>query len=158
MIARALAQEPEVILLDEPTAYLDLPHRVEILRILHQLAREEQRAVLLSTHDLDLALRSADKIWLLPPGGPLHVGTPEDLVLNGVFATAFQRDGVQFDAQTGSFQMTRPFAGQVAVQGEGLAAYWTRRLPLWCCQNMNGGCKSPGKPKRCTRWKHCWLC
>ena len=69
MIARALAQEPAVMLLDEPTAFLDLPRRVEIMHILRQLARDTQRAILLSTHDLDLALRNADKIWLMPKGG-----------------------------------------------------------------------------------------
>ena len=69
MIARALAQEPALMLLDEPTAYLDLPRRVEIMRLLRQLARTTGRAFLLSTHDLDLALRSADRIWLMGGGG-----------------------------------------------------------------------------------------
>lgn len=127
MIARALAQEPDIMLLDEPTAYLDLPRRVEIMHILRQLARDSQRAILLSTHDLDLALRNADKIWLLPKEGTLELGTPEELVLNGSFAAAFRADGVQFDPQTGSFKMATQLAGQVDLVGDGLSALWTKR-------------------------------
>ncbi len=127
MIARALAQEPAVMLLDEPTAFLDLPRRVETMHILRQLARKTQRAVLLSTHDLDLALRNADIIWLMPQGGTLQVGTPEELVLNGSFEAAFQADGVQFDPHSGSFKISAQSAGQVDLLGEGLSALWTRR-------------------------------
>ena len=127
MIARALAQEPDVMLLDEPTAYLDLPRRVEIMHILRQLAHRQQCAILLSTHDLDLALRTADKIWLMPKGGVLQVGTPEELVLDGSFEAAFQADGVQFDPHTGSFKMAAGAAGHIDLVGEGLSAMWTRR-------------------------------
>lgn len=127
MIARALAQEPQLLVLDEPTAFLDLPRRVEIMSILRQLARQEKRAVLLSTHDLDLALRLADKIWLLGREGDLHVGAPEDLVLSGAFAHAFHSEGVQFDMLTGSFKIQRPPQGGIDVVGEGLTAVWTTR-------------------------------
>jgi iron complex transport system ATP-binding protein len=94
---------------------------------LRQLAREWQRAILLSTHDLDLALRNADKIWLMPHRGALQVGTPEELVLDGSFEAAFQADGVQFDANSGSFKMAEKAAGQVDLVGEGLSTLWTRR-------------------------------
>ena len=127
LIARALAQEPLAMLLDEPTAFLDLPNRVEVLRVLRQLSRMTGRAILLSTHDLDLALRSADVIWLLPGGGPLQVGAPEDLVLSGAFEAAFQSEGVIFDRQTGAFIIRTPHTGSVDLVGEGLAALWTRR-------------------------------
>ena len=122
-IARALAQEPAVLLLDEPTAFLDLPRRVEIVQLLRRLAGERERAVLLSTHDLDLALRSADRLWLLPPGGPLQTGAPEDLVLNG----AFQRIFGDFDPATGSFHLARRPEGEIGLTGEGLQALWTAR-------------------------------
>ncbi|MEO0562833.1 MAG: ABC transporter ATP-binding protein, partial [Chloroflexota bacterium] len=82
MIARALAQESEVMLLDEPTAFLDLPRRAEVMGLLRNLAAQTGRAILLSTHDLDLALRTADKLWLMSEGA-VRVGTPEDLVLSG---------------------------------------------------------------------------
>lgn len=127
MIARALAQEPAVMLLDEPTAFLDLPRRAELMTMLRRLARESGRAILLSTHDLDLALRNADRIWLLPKGGKLHVGAPEDLVLSGAFEAAFKGEGVQFDAYSGSFRTDHPAAGIVDLSGEGLPALWTSR-------------------------------
>ena len=126
MIARALAQQPQLMLLDEPTAYLDLPRRAEVMQILRRLAHDGGRAVLLSTHDLDLALRSADKLWLLA-NGELHVGAPEDLVLDGTFARAFASEGVSFDAQSGAFRVQRPERAQIDVIGDGLEAEWTRR-------------------------------
>jgi iron complex transport system ATP-binding protein len=127
MIARALAQEPELMLLDEPTAFLDLPRRVEIMGLLRELAHTTGRAILLSTHDLDLALRSADRIWLMATDGNLHVGAPEDLVLSGAFAEVFHSEGVTFDPQTGSFIVSRQDHGQVSLTGSGLSLIWTRR-------------------------------
>lgn len=127
MIARALAQEPDLMLLDEPTAYLDLPRRVEMMGLLRRLAHETGRAILLSTHDLDLALRSADRIWLLPNGGPMQVGAPEDLVLSGAFEAAFHSEGVIFDPQTGSFAISETHRGRITLEGEGLPLVWTQR-------------------------------
>ena len=127
LIARALAQEPLVILLDEPTAFLDLPRRVEVMHILRALAHEEGRSVLLSTHDLDLALRNADLLWLLTPEGLLHAGTPEDLVLSGAFEATFAAEGVRFNRETGTFDIDRPVAGHLDLIGEGLPAIWTGR-------------------------------
>ena len=123
MIARALAQEPAVLLLDEPTAFLDLPRRVEIAQLLRRLAGDRDRAVLLSTHDLDLALRCADRLWLLPPGGPLQTGAPEDLVLSGAFQRTFA--DVEFDPAIGSFQLAQEPEGAVGLVGEGLPALWS---------------------------------
>ena len=125
MIARALAQEPKLIVLDEPTAFLDLPRRVELMQLLRQLARETGRAILLSTHDLDLALRSADRIWLLPIGGPLQVGAPEDLVLSGAFQQTFAE--IEFESHTGSFRLQPQPEVEIALVGQGLQALWTRR-------------------------------
>ena len=127
MIARALAQDPALMILDEPTAFLDLPRRVEIMGLLKHLTRSTGRSILLSTHDLDLALRTADRIWLMSPGQPLQAGAPEDLVLNGTFEAAFRSEGVQFDPSSGSFK-TQPHAcGAVSLAGSGLPAVWTRR-------------------------------
>jgi iron complex transport system ATP-binding protein len=127
MMARALAQEPRLMVLDEITAFLDLPRRVDIMRILRQLARESRVAVLLSTHDLELALRSADRIWLLPKGGELQVGTPEHLVLSGAFERAFHSEGVDFDPATGMFRLHREHVAEVEIAGESLHAIWTAR-------------------------------
>lgn len=126
MIARALAQEPKVMLLDEPTAYLDLPRRVEMMQILRRLAHDGGRAILLSSHDLDLALRNADVIWLMA-NGRIEIGAPEDLVLSGVFAKAFAAEGVEFDPVSGSFQISRRERGTIDVVGEGVNALWTVR-------------------------------
>ncbi|MEO1646612.1 MAG: ABC transporter ATP-binding protein, partial [Chloroflexota bacterium] len=119
MIARALAQESQLIILDEPTAFLDLPRRAEIMQLLRHLAAETGRAILLSTHDLDLALRSADTLWLMTHG-TIHVGTPEDLVLDGTFEAAFRGEGVHFDRATGSFEVNRQRTGIVSVHGHGI--------------------------------------
>ncbi len=127
MIARALAQEPALLILDEPTAYLDLPRRVEIMQLLRRLAHDEARTVLLSTHDLDLALRTADRIWLMSSDGTLRSGAPEDLVLSGAFEAAFRSEGVRFDPQTGAFRVSGDLHGRVSVVGDGLPALWTRR-------------------------------
>ncbi|MEZ4860236.1 MAG: ABC transporter ATP-binding protein [Caldilineaceae bacterium] len=127
MIARALAQEPKVLLLDEPTAFLDLPRRVEIMQLLHKLAREEGCAILLSTHDLELALRLADRLWLLPVGGPLMVGLPEEAALNGALAETFRGEGVEFDSSQGTFKVQRHSCGPIGLTGEGASALWTER-------------------------------
>ncbi len=88
MIARALAQEPKLLILDEPTAYLDLPGRVDVMALLAGLARAGS-AVVISTHDLDLALRTAGRVWLLGRRGGLHIGTPAELLRAGSFQDAF---------------------------------------------------------------------
>jgi iron complex transport system ATP-binding protein len=132
MIARALAQETPLLLLDEPTAFLDLPRRVELMRLLRDCARDLHRAVLLSTHDLDLALRTADRLWLFSEAGEVHDGAPEDLILSGAFAKIFLDagiDGVEFDASSGTFQLTQPPRGTVMLKSEAdaLKTQWTQR-------------------------------
>ncbi|QKZ11301.1 ABC transporter ATP-binding protein [Spirosoma sp. KUDC1026] len=132
MLARALAQDTDLILLDEPTAHLDLPNRVEMMRLLHQLTRQTGKAILLSTHELDLALQAADRLWLLAPGGKLATGTPEDLVLDGTFEATFARHdahaGFYFDQETGSFTIHADSVGpSVTVTGDAGLVFWTRR-------------------------------
>jgi iron complex transport system ATP-binding protein len=133
MVARSLAQEPEVMILDEVTAFLDLPRRVEIMRLLREIAHLEGTAILLSTHDLDLALRSADRIWLLSKGGALQVGAPEELVLSGAFGEAFASEGVAFDERRGAFRINEHHeAGEVKVTGEEIGVLWTARALERC--------------------------
>jgi iron complex transport system ATP-binding protein len=127
MVARALAQQPHVMILDEPTAFLDLPRRVEMMSLLRQLSRDTGTAILLSTHDLELALRTADRLWLLRSGGQIQVGAPEDLVLSGALEQAFKHNGVEFDQQHGAFIITRPRSEHVTLQGEGVHALWTQK-------------------------------
>ena len=79
MIAKALVQECPLILLDEPTAFLDVVSRIEIMTLLHRLASEEQRAILMSTHDIEQALVLGDKLWLLKKGKGLECGVTEEI-------------------------------------------------------------------------------
>jgi cobalamin transport system ATP-binding protein len=127
MVARALAQEPRVMVLDEITAFLDLPRRVEMMRLLREMAHTTGRAILLSTHDLDLALRSADRIWLLEKGRRLHTGAPEDLILRNVFAEVFASEGVKFNRERGAFEIGGPPRGEIGLIGDGEEAFWTTR-------------------------------
>ena len=99
MIAKALAQQTPVIFLDEPTAFLDFPSKVEMMQLLHRLAADEQKTIFLSTHDVELALQLADRLWVMEPDN-LHVGTPKELAVNGVLSRFIERDGIRFDSQS----------------------------------------------------------
>jgi iron complex transport system ATP-binding protein len=124
MIARALAQETPILLLDEPTAHLDLNNRVEIMNLLRKTAREKNKAVLIATHELDLALQTADWIWLAGENRNLLTGIPEDLVLNGSFDTIFQLKG--FDLKTGKVQHEAWRGVAITLEGEGSDYLWTK--------------------------------
>lgn len=124
MIARALAQETPVMALDEPTAFLDLPHRLSTLRLLRRLAHEENKAVLLSTHELDLALQLADGLLLMGPEGLLF-GAPEDLALSGSLEAVF--GGEVLDPHAREAQNPK---GLVRIEAEGDASYWAERAIL----------------------------
>jgi ABC-type cobalamin/Fe3+-siderophores transport system ATPase subunit len=98
-IARGIAQEAPLLVLDEPTAYLDVTSRVEITRLLAEIAHGEGRIVLFSTHDLSIARETADRMWLfLPEERRVAEGAPEDLVIEGTLGEAFSRRGVRFTA------------------------------------------------------------
>ena len=127
MIAKALAQDTPIIMLDEPTAHLDLPNRVEIMLLLHRLAHKTDKAILLSTHELDLALQAADRIWLISSDGGVECGVPEDLVFNGSFSTAFESKSYFFNADNGNFSMNYPMTKKVWVTGDKTRMYWTLR-------------------------------
>lgn len=124
MIARAVAQDTPVIILDEPTAHLDLNNRVEIMRLLHRLTREEGKTILLATHELDLALQTADLIWLTGNSRDIITGIPEDLVLNNSFDETFKFKG--FDLKTGKVQHV-PFKEiPVRMTGYDYIFLWTK--------------------------------
>ena len=99
MIAKALAQQTPVIYLDEPTAFLDFPSKVEIMQLLRQLAANAQKTVFLSTHDVELALQLADCLWLMDADG-LSVGTPQELASAGPLTCFIENDGITFDKNT----------------------------------------------------------
>ena len=119
MIAKALAQETPIIFLDEPTAFLDFPSKVEIMQLLHSLSRETYKTIFLSTHDLELALQIADKLWVMDKAHGLTVGTPEDLSLNGGLSMFFARKGITFDMETGLFRVENEYTRRVKLIGSG---------------------------------------
>ena len=119
MIAKALAQETPVIYLDEPTAFLDFPSKVEMMQLLHHLSRQTDKTIFLSTHDLELALQIADKIWLMDKANGVTIGTPEDLALNGSLSSFFARKGIVFDLETGLFRVDNEYTTQIRLSGHG---------------------------------------
>ncbi|PWD97799.1 ABC transporter ATP-binding protein [Marinilabilia rubra] len=127
MIAKALVQETPLIMLDEPTAFLDLPSRIEIMHLLRKLAHERNKGILLSTHDLDLALQMADKVWLLAEGRDMETGTPEDLVLTNEFRHFFEREGILFDNDTGQFTIEKQKVKTIRIVGTGVEYKWVSR-------------------------------
>ncbi|HEY0978844.1 MAG TPA: ABC transporter ATP-binding protein [Flavobacteriales bacterium] len=106
LLARALAQATPVLLLDEPTAFLDLPNRVDIVRTLRRVAHAEGKAVLFSTHDLQLAIDLCDRLLLMRKDAPLWQGTPQEAIASGVLEQAFAGTGIRFDAQQGTHRFT----------------------------------------------------
>lgn len=123
MIARALAQDTPVLLLDEPTAHLDLNNRLEIMNLLRKLAREKGKSILLATHELDLALQTADTVWLAN-GNAIKKGVPEDLVLDGSFDKVFQFKG--YDLKTGRVQHEVFRKKTLKLVGDGAVFLWTK--------------------------------
>ncbi|MDO5487154.1 MAG: ABC transporter ATP-binding protein [Rikenellaceae bacterium] len=101
MIARALAQQTSIILLDEPTAFLDMPNRYELCTLLRRLAHEEQKCILFSTHELDIALELCDSIALISPP-QLHILPTEEMVRSGHIERLFTTGIVRFDPATRS--------------------------------------------------------
>ena len=106
MIARALAQDTPVILLDEPTAFLDLPNRYELCTLLSRLAHDENKSIIFSTHELDIALSLADSIALVDTPNLRHLPT-EQMILSGAIERLFNSEYVGFDATTRSIKMQR---------------------------------------------------
>ncbi|BCI64293.1 ABC transporter ATP-binding protein [Coprobacter secundus] len=129
MIAKALAQECPIVLLDEPTAFLDIPSRIDIMLLLHQLAHDENKAILLSTHDTDLALLLSDRLWLLSRDKGLQSGFTEDIVLSGEMDRLFSRPNIFFNKENGSFRpQIYHHQTPVRVDAKGELSHWLKNL------------------------------
>jgi iron complex transport system ATP-binding protein len=89
LIARALAQEPKLLILDEPTTYLDIPSKIELIKLLKKIAKENDVTVLMSTHDLELIEPNADQIWLMGSDGSFSEGSPAYFRSSGLFEKHF---------------------------------------------------------------------
>ena len=106
MIARALAQNTPIILLDEPTSFLDLPNRYELCRLLSELAHKENKCIIFSTHELDIALSLADSIALVDTPRLVHMPTAE-MITSGNIERLFDSEYISFDATTRSINLKR---------------------------------------------------
>lgn len=110
MIAKALAQQTPIIFLDEPTAFLDFPSKAETMLLLRRLAHEMQKTIFLSTHDVELALQTADRLWLMQREGDeqLVIGTPQALADAGALQHFFSGPGITFNAAELRFHIQLP--------------------------------------------------
>jgi iron complex transport system ATP-binding protein len=126
MIARALAQQPRVLLLDEPSAFLDVRGRLDLTALLLSLTHEHGITVLMSTHDLEHMMRQCDRIWLITETGQVRVGAPEDLGLDGSLQRALAGSAT-FDPVSGTFVHGCPATGRVRLNAEGALRAWTAR-------------------------------
>lgn len=126
LISKALAQECPLLLLDEPTAFLDVVSRIEIMDLLHELAVKKGKTVLLSTHDLEQALLLADRLWLLSREKGLVCGTTEDLVFSGEINQFFARNEIIFDRKNGNFRPQKREGRKMTVKAEGELLFWTQ--------------------------------
>lgn len=127
MIARALAQQPDLMLLDEITAFLDLPSRVTIINMLRRIATEQGMTIILSSHDLELSLQTADRLWLLPGQGRFVDGAPEDVALSGAVGDAFDQENLAFSLESGRFESSTVASRSVYVEGDDVATLWLTR-------------------------------
>jgi iron complex transport system ATP-binding protein len=124
MIARILAQDTPVMVMDEPTAFLDIGNKFEIIHLMHLLSRERKKTIIFSTHDLHMAVSQSDKIWLILEN-KLIEGAPEDLMIQGAFDHLFDSSHVRFNPENGTFSIKREKKGSIFVDGEGFLRHWT---------------------------------
>lgn len=118
MIAKALAQEAPVIILDEPTAFLDVASRIEVLQLLHDLARDDRRTILISSHDIQQSMALSDRLWIVTDSGEIVSGVTEDLILADKISLLFGNRNVAFDTATGDFLTTRKCARQITMKAD----------------------------------------
>ena len=129
MIARALAQDGRVMILDEPTAHLDLVNRFEVMQLLRDIAAKKRKSILVVTHDLDIAMETADRFWLMNYGSPLVTGRPEDLVVSGEINFLLPGDKYRFSLERGKLEFIHPDLGLV-IFGPKELAFWIERAMI----------------------------
>ncbi len=125
MIAKSLAQQSPILFLDEPAAFLDYPSKLELMLLLRKISSEQKKSILMSTHDVEPAIESADQLWLLGKEKKFETGTPEDLVLSGSLARFFDHHQVDFDPYSGKFRIQAQKKNAVCLKAEeSLQKYW----------------------------------
>ncbi len=127
LLARAVCQEPEVIVLDEPTSFLDVKHKLELLEILKKLVRERNVAVLMSLHELDLAQKISDRVVCVANNAVDRCGTPEEIFTNEYIEALYGMEAGSYNALFGSLEMGRvagaPRAFVIGGAGRGIPVY-----------------------------------
>lgn len=126
MIARTLAQDTKLIILDEPTAFLDLPNKYEIVHLLNKLAKEQNKTVIFSTHELNIAIEEADKIWLMTPEGT-HQGAPEDLIYLKRFSVMFDKKASSYISEKGELKIRKDLNRKIGLNGQGKEFHLTKK-------------------------------
>ncbi|HEX2920589.1 MAG TPA: ABC transporter ATP-binding protein [Bacteroidales bacterium] len=125
MIARLIAQDTEFMLMDEPTAFLDVRSKFEILHLMYSLTRQEGKTIIFSTHDLNIALKYSDKVWLVLDNG-LYEGAPEDLMIKGKFDKLFDSSTVRFNSEDGSYSFIDSATHEkIMISGNRKNLHWT---------------------------------
>jgi iron complex transport system ATP-binding protein len=126
MIARILAQDADIMVMDEPTAFLDIGSKFEILHLMHLLTQKNGKTIIFSTHDLNVALSQADRIWLILSDG-MEEGSPEDLMLRGAFENLFDTSVMKYDPDNGTYSFVSDSRGDIYVEGTGIMLHYTRK-------------------------------
>ncbi|AVD37242.1 ABC transporter ATP-binding protein [Clostridioides difficile] len=119
LVARALVQEPEIIILDEPTTHLDIKHRLELINILKNLSKEKSISVILSLHEIDIALKSCDKVALIKNNKVIAYGQPEDVVDENIINSLYELDDKNFNSLLGSVEISNKSKNEVFIIGGG---------------------------------------
>jgi iron complex transport system ATP-binding protein len=126
MIARLLAQDTSIMIMDEPTAFIDIAGKYEILQLMHTLTYSSDKTIIYSTHDLQMAINQSDKIWLILEN-ELIEGAPEDLMIAGAFDRLFDSSFVNFNSGDGTFSFSNNKKGSIYIEGEGDMRAWTEK-------------------------------
>jgi iron complex transport system ATP-binding protein len=126
MIARILAQDTGIMIMDEPTAFLDVACKYDILHLLRILSNKSNKTIIFSTHDLQMAISQSDKIWLILDNGLIE-GAPEDLIIAGAFDHLFDSSNVAFNSEDGTFSFRRETKGSIFIEGVGSKRHWTEK-------------------------------
>ncbi|MBQ6647929.1 MAG: ABC transporter ATP-binding protein [Muribaculaceae bacterium] len=116
MVAKALAQETPIIVLDEPTAFLDVASRIETMKLLHKLAREQHKAVLLSSHDISQSLLLADELWVITSDREVITGSTEQVVMSGAMDKVFSDTAIMFNGSLCDYEAQLPSSVAVKVK------------------------------------------
>jgi iron complex transport system ATP-binding protein len=130
MIAKALAQDTPIILLDEPAAFLDYPSKIELMQLLRKLSKAKGKTILFSSHDLDLVLRSADRLWVISHNQPLVEGIPEQLVLDGIINKYFDRNELRYNPHLEQFIPVSITGKTFFVKEDNLESKWLKNALL----------------------------